>query len=182
MDEPQPVPLGVVKELLEAELAIRENRLRCVDCGHFQPVPDEELEPELALEPEPAPEPKAEVTEGEGDAEGEEAEAVPEIPTGPACEECGSYRMNLIEQIQYEHKLALDHVRHLTRITRSEAEAVMAALDGLEHVDAYYAAKIADILPVHPDDVRAIFARERFSVGSDEIEAIIAAVQENTEA
>ena len=90
--------------------------------------------------------------------------------------------MNLIEQIQYEHKLALDHVRHLTRITRSEAEAVMAALDGLEHVDAYYAAKIADILPVHPDDVRAIFARERFSVGSDEIEAIIAAVQENTEA
>ena len=28
----------------------------------------------------------------------------------------------------------------------------------------------------------AIFARERFSVGNDEIEAIIAAVQENTEA
>ena len=67
-------------------------------------------------------------------------------------------------------------------ITRSGAEAVMAALDGLEHVDAYYAAKIADILPAHPDDVRAIFARERFSVGNDEIEAIIAAVQENTEA
>ena len=176
MDEPQPVPLGVVKELLEAELGVRENRLRCVDCGHFQPVPDKELEP--------APEPEAEASEDGG----EEARAaadevvVPEIPSGPSCEECGSYRMNLIEQIQYEHKLALDHVRHLTRITRSEAEAVMAALDGLEHVDAYYAAKIADILPAHPDDVRAIFARERFTVGKDEIEAIIAAVQENIEA
>ena len=41
---------------------------------------------------------------------------------------------------------------------------------------------IADILPTHPNDVRAIFARERFSLGQDEIDAIIAAVQEHTEA
>ncbi len=58
----------------------------------------------------------------------------------------------------------------------------MQAVGGLEHVDAFYAAKIADILPTHPNDVRAIFARERFSLGQEEISAIIAAVQENTEA
>ena len=52
----------------------------------------------------------------------------------------------------------------------------------LEHVDDFYAAKIADILPTHPNDVRAIFARERFTLGQDEIAAIIAAVQEHTEA
>ena len=33
--QPEPVPLGVAKELLEKELSVRENRLRCVDCGHF---------------------------------------------------------------------------------------------------------------------------------------------------
>ena len=47
--QPEPIPLGDVKELLEKELSIRENRLRCVDCGHFQPVPDVEPEPEVTI-------------------------------------------------------------------------------------------------------------------------------------
>ena len=164
MDEPQPVPLGIVKELLEAELGGRENKHRCRDCGHFQPLPKESEEPEA-----------------EEQGESEDAEA-PEPPKGPPCDSCGSHNLDLIEQIQYEHRLALDHVRHLTRVTRAQAEGIMQAVGGLEHVDDFYAAKIADILPTHPNDVRAIFARERFSLGQDEIDAIIAAVQENTEA
>ena len=44
--QPEPVPLGVAKELLEKELSVRENRLRCVDCGNFQAVPDVEPETE----------------------------------------------------------------------------------------------------------------------------------------
>ena len=67
--------------------------MRCVDCGSFQSVPDVEPEPEVK-----------ESVEGE---EGEEDEG----PKGPTCDSCGSERMVLIEQIQYEHKLALDHVR-----------------------------------------------------------------------
>ena len=43
--QPEPISLGVVKELLEKELSVRENRLRCVDCGNFQPVL--EVEPEV---------------------------------------------------------------------------------------------------------------------------------------
>ena len=178
MDEPQPVPLGVVKGLLEAELGNRENKHRCRDCGHFQSLPDESEEAEVEeLEtPEETP-----VTDGEEQSGPEEAEA-PEPPRGPPCNSCGSHNLDLIEQIQYEHRLALDHVRHLTRVTSAQAEGIMQAVGGLEHVDGFYAAKIADILPTHPNDVRAIFARERFSLGQDEISAIIAAVQENTEA
>ena len=48
----------------------------------------------------------------------------------------------------------------------------------LEHVNDYYAAKIVDVLPMHADDVRSIFARERFSLGHDEIDTIISAVKE----
>ena len=44
----------------------------------------------------------------------------------------------------------------------------------------YYGAKFADILPIQPDDVRSIFARERFSVGREEIDSIIVAVKETT--
>ena len=173
MDEPQPVPLGIVKELLEAEIGARENKNRCRDCGHIQPLPEE---PEVEAQEAPPAEP---ATEGEQDESGE-AE-VPEPPRGPSCDSCGSHNLDLIEQIQYEHKLALDHVLHLTRVTRAQAEGIMQAVGELEHVDDFYAAKIADILPTHPNDVRAIFARERFSLGQDEIEAIIDAVREQTE-
>ena len=156
--QPEPVPLGVVNKLLEKELGIRENRLRCIECGHFQPVPDAE------------PEPAVEVTE-----EGEEPP-----PVGPTCDSCSSQRMTLIEQIQYEHKLALDHAHLLSKIDPKASKAIMKKVIELEHVNDYYAAKIADILPMHPDDVRSIFASERFSVGRDEIDSIIAAVKEIT--
>ncbi len=157
--QPEPVPLGDVKELLEKELSIRENRLRCIDCGHFQPVPDVEPVPEVAE--------SSEEDESEG-------------PVGPTCDSCGSQRMNLIEQIQYEHKLALDHVRLLAQTSPEDSKAIIEKVIDLEHVDEYYAAKIADILPMHPDDVRSIFARERFSLGRDEIDSIINAVKETT--
>ena len=155
--QPEPVPLGVVNKLLEKELSVRENRLRCIDCGHFQPVPDVEPAVEEVME------------------EGEEL-----TPVGPACDSCDSQRMTLIEQIQYEHKLALDHVRQLSRLGPKESKMIMKKVIELEHVNDYYAAKIADILPIHPDDVRSIFARERFSVGREEIDSIIVAVKETT--
>ena len=158
--QPEPVPLGVVNKLLEKELSVRENRLRCIECGHFQPVPDVEPEPE--------------VTESSEDDEESEG------PIGPTCDSCGSQRMNLIEQIQYEHKLALDHVRLLAQSSPEISKAIIEKVIELEHVDGYYAAKIADILPMHPDDVRSIFARERFSLGRDEIDSIINAVKETT--
>ena len=158
--QPEPVTLGDVKELLEKELSIRENRLRCIDCGHFQPVPD--------IEPEPA------------SKNSEEYEEEDEGPKGPTCDSCGSERMTLIEQIQYEHKLALDHVRVLAQSTPEISKAIIEKVSDLEHVDEYYAAKIADILPMHPDDVRSIFARERFSLGREEIDSIINAVRETT--
>ena len=103
-----------------------------------------------------------------------------EAPAGPTCDSCGSERLNLIEQIQYEHKLALDHVRLLSKIGSKEAQEIIDKVIDLEHVDEYYAVKIADVLPMHPDDVRSIFAKERFSLGRDEIDSIIDSVRETT--
>ena len=153
--QPEPVPLGVAKELLEKELSVRENRLRCVDCGNFQAVPEVEPEKEKSDEEEESDE-----------------------YTGPICEKCGSQRLILIEQIQYEHKLALDHVRLITQATTEQASQIMEKVIELEHVNDYYAAKIADVLPMHADAVRSIFARERFSLGHDEIDTIVSAVKE----
>ena len=68
----------------------------------------------------------------------------------------------------------------LSKIGSKEAQEIIDKVIDLEHVDEYYAVKIADVLPMHPDDVRSIFAKERFSLGRDEIDSIIDAVRETT--
>ena len=129
--------------------------MRCSDCGSFQAVPDDE--------------PDIDKSDDEEDSE---------EYTGPICDKCGSQRLVLIEQIQYEHKLALDHVRLITQATPEQGSQIMEKVIELEHVNDYYAAKIVDVLPMHADDVRSIFARERFSLGHDEIDTIISTVKE----
>jgi len=145
--------MGVVREQLEQAMAQRENRLRCADCGHFQPVPD------------PADTP----TDEELDMD--------EEPLAPACDACGSRRLQMLEQILYEHKLALDHAQRLTHCNAAQANQIIEAVRELEHVNDLYAVKIADLLPSHPDDVRTIFARERFTLSKDEIDTIVNAVR-----
>ena len=161
-EEPQPLTLSEVKILFSDELSRRENRLRCVECGHFQPVPEVEEVPEA---------PASESTEdSEDEVEG---------PKGPTGDSCGSDKMMLNEQIKYEHNLALDHVQKISSSKLENSKAIVEGVQDLEHVNNYYATKIADILPQSPDEVRALFARERFTLGNDEIAQIITAVKDN---
>jgi len=161
-EEPQPLSLSEVKILFSNELARRENRLRCIDCGHFQPVPEVEETPETPV--------SDSTDESDDDSEG---------PKGPTCDSCDSDRMMLNEQIKYEHNLALDHVQKISVTKLEQSKAIIEGVQDLEHVNAYYATKIADILPQSPDEVRALFARERFSLSNDEIAQIITAVKDN---
>ena len=64
------------------------------------------------------------------------------------------------------------------KFVKNNLERIGKKVIELEHVNDYYAAKIADVLPMHADDVRSIFARERFSLGHDEIDTIISVVKE----
>ena len=47
----------------------------------------------------------------------------------------------------------------------------------MERVSESIAFKIAELLPQHPDDVRAIFAKERFNLEEKEINQIIEIVK-----
>ena len=72
-EEPQPLSLSEVKILFSNELSRRENRLRCIDCGHFQPVPEVEETPETPV--------SDSTDESDDDSEG---------PKGPTCDSCDS--------------------------------------------------------------------------------------------
>jgi DNA-directed RNA polymerase subunit F len=83
------------------------------------------------------------------------------------------------ENLTYEQKLALDHADHFVKLPPERAAELakkLLALGG--RINEYYAFRIADLLPSHADDVRAIFARDRSGPDNEEIEKVLAVVRE----
>ncbi|MFA5861980.1 MAG: RNA polymerase Rpb4 family protein [Candidatus Thermoplasmatota archaeon] len=83
------------------------------------------------------------------------------------------------ENLTYEQKLALDHADHFVKLSPQKAAELAKKLQALGgRVNEYYAFRITDLLPVHADDVRAIFARDRSGPDNDEMEKILAVVRD----
>lgn len=83
------------------------------------------------------------------------------------------------ENLTYEQKLALDHAEHFAKLPPERAQELVDKLLALGgRVNEYYAYRLADLLPSHADDVRAIFARDRSVPDNDEIEKVLAAVRD----
>jgi DNA-directed RNA polymerase subunit F len=82
-------------------------------------------------------------------------------------------------ELSYEQKLALDHARTFaTRLTAAQSRDLVARLTKVSpRVTEAHAVKIADLLPTHADDVRVVFAKERFQLEKDEMDKILEAVQ-----
>ena len=73
----------------------------------------------------------------------------------------------------YEQKRALEHVQKFVRLTAADTKKLFAQLKELPlQLTDEQAVKIADLLPETVDDVRAIFAKERFKYKEDEIKQI----------
>ena len=84
------------------------------------------------------------------------------------------------QELTYEQKLALDHADHFVKLTPEKAQELVDRLVKLGgRMTEYYACRLADILPTHADDVKAVFARERSVPDDKDIENILAAVRES---
>jgi DNA-directed RNA polymerase subunit F len=76
-------------------------------------------------------------------------------------------------ELSYEKRLALDHAKTFSTINITKTKKLVQELTKLERVSEPIAYKIAELLPTHPDDVRAIFAKERFNLEEKETNKII---------
>jgi DNA-directed RNA polymerase subunit F len=76
-------------------------------------------------------------------------------------------------ELSYEKKLALHHAQDFAKLTSTNTKKLIGELVKIERVSEEHAYKIADVLPEGPDDVRAIFAKERFNLEPGEIKEII---------
>ncbi len=76
-------------------------------------------------------------------------------------------------ELNYEQKLALEHATYTTHTTPEKAAELVEALKEHERITDAIAFKIVEIWPTHEDDVKAIFAKERFTIKEDEVERIL---------
>lgn len=82
------------------------------------------------------------------------------------------------DELTYEQKLALDHSTSLARIPPDKVEALVGEIKALGgRITEWHAYKIADIVPTHADDLRAIFQKDRVTPEADEIEKILEIVR-----
>lgn len=70
-------------------------------------------------------------------------------------------------------KHALEHAQTVCSISLEQANAIVEEVLKYEFVTESVAYKIADILPKYPEDVRAIFSKERVTLENSEIQGIL---------
>ena len=81
------------------------------------------------------------------------------------------------KELTYEQRIALEHTQKFAKLPVKKTQDLIKELIKLERIEESHAYKIADLLPTTEDDVKAIFAKERFTVDKSEIKSILETVR-----
>ena len=76
-------------------------------------------------------------------------------------------------EMRYELARAIEHVNRFATLGAEESRELVEELLDLEKVDEPTAYKIADILPKDRDELRAVYAQERYTLSGDELDDIL---------
>jgi DNA-directed RNA polymerase subunit F len=77
------------------------------------------------------------------------------------------------EELGYELRRAIRHAGLFSKGTAEESLVMVAELMKLEKMNKIIAVKIADVRPVTKDELRAIYAKERFTLSEEELNSIL---------
>ncbi len=80
-------------------------------------------------------------------------------------------------ELTYEQQLALQHAQQFARLDPEKARKLKKELLQIDGINEYYATRIVDLLPTHPDDVRAIFATDKIVLQMSQMEGILEVVR-----
>jgi len=81
-------------------------------------------------------------------------------------------------EMRYELKRAIEHVNRFALLSPEESLEFVDKLKELEKVDEATAYKIANLRPLDRDELRAIYAQERYSLSGDELDDILDIVKQ----
>jgi len=81
-------------------------------------------------------------------------------------------------EMRYELSRAIEHVNRFATLDADQSREFVDQLLELEKVDEKTAHKIADTQPLDRDELRALYAQERFSLSGDELDEILNVVKQ----
>lgn len=76
-------------------------------------------------------------------------------------------------EMRYELARAIEHVNRFAELSAEESRELVEELEEFEKVSEKTAFKIADLLPQTRDELRAVYAKERYSLDGDELDEIL---------
>ena len=76
-------------------------------------------------------------------------------------------------EIRYELARSIEHVNRFAFLDPEESLELVDELQQLEKVDDKTAYKIADLLPQDRDELRAVYAQERYALSGDELDEVL---------
>lgn len=76
-------------------------------------------------------------------------------------------------EMRYELARAIEHVNRFAVLDSEEALELVEELLEFEKVDESTAYKITDMLPEDRDELRTVFAQERYSLSGDELDDVL---------
>ncbi|MFA5771626.1 MAG: RNA polymerase Rpb4 family protein [Thermoplasmata archaeon] len=84
-------------------------------------------------------------------------------------------------ELTNEQKMALQHAQTFARLNVTETKKLIKELRKIEKLSDQAVYKLAEILPTHPDDVRVVLAKERYTLEKREVEEIVQTVKKHIE-
>jgi len=84
-----------------------------------------------------------------------------------------SERIAAEKEMSYEFRRSIEHANQLAKTTPEKSQALVSELTQMEKMKPEIAYRIANIMPKTRDEVRAIFAKERYTLSPEELDKII---------
>jgi DNA-directed RNA polymerase subunit F len=84
-----------------------------------------------------------------------------------------SERLAAEKEMSYEFRRSIEHANQLAKTTPEKSRDLVAELVKMEKMKPEIAYRIANIMPKSRDEVRAIFAKERYTLTPEELDTII---------
>ncbi|MDP2846199.1 MAG: RNA polymerase Rpb4 family protein [Candidatus Methanoperedens sp.] len=77
------------------------------------------------------------------------------------------------KELGYELRKAMSHAETFSKLDAKKSRELMNELLKLEKMKPEIAVRIADILPMSNDEVRSIYAKERYTLSENELKQIL---------
>ena len=82
-------------------------------------------------------------------------------------------RENESKELGYELRKAISHAEMFSRLPPEKSRELVAELVKLEKMKPEIAIRIADTLPLSNDEIRSIYAKERYTLTENELKQIL---------